>query len=157
MSTTAIRPSAAALRASPPTPSARPRNTSAHRLADVCGIPIIDTPQCSELERPSEREQYQALLIVGLGVECLPELDAEGTHGRQPADARAHRVAGGVEREPVGARDVVATVGVAGVDEHHTLQPDALRDREDDLVVQDDLAAAADRVGGDHASERVLA
>src|SRR5207247_2706404 len=51
----------------------------------------------------------------------------------------------------------VRALGVAGVDEQHALQPDALHDREDDLVVHDPLLVAADRRGRDDAPEDVLA
>src|SRR5207249_1016486 len=52
---------------------------------------------------------------------------------------------------------LVRAVGVAGVDEDDALQTDALHDREDDLVVEDRLLAAADGRGRDRAPEDVLA
>ena len=39
--------------------------------------------------------------------------------------------------------------GVAGIEEDDALQAERLDDREDDLVVEDELLAAADRVAAD--------
>src|SRR6184192_4550494 len=85
-------------------------------------------------------------------MERLPELDAQRADGGEPAHPGPGREAGLVEREAL-----IRAVGVAGVDEQHALQPDALYDREDDLVVHDPLLAAADRRGRDDAPEDVLA
>src|SRR5438067_6399433 len=85
-------------------------------------------------------------------MERLPELDAQRTDGGEPAHPGPGREAGLVPREAL-----VRAVGVAGVDEKHALQTDALHDREDDLVVDDPLLAAADRRGRDDAPEDVLA
>src|SRR6266566_937001 len=71
----------------------------------------------SVLERRPEREQHEALLIVGLGVERLPELDAQRADGREPAHPGPRREAGLVPRDAL-----VRAVSVAGVDEQHTLE-----------------------------------
>src|SRR5213594_50578 len=109
-------------------------------------------PRLSVLERAAEGEQQQALLIVRLRIERLPELDAQRPYGRQPAQAGPRREAGVAERDRL-----LGPVGVACVREDDTLQPDGLYQREDDLVVEDDLLGASDRCRGDHPSERILA
>src|SRR5438093_9177958 len=105
----------------------------------------------SVLERAAEGEQHQALLIVRLRIERLPELDAQRPHGRQPAYTGPGREAGVVERDRL-----VGPVRIAGVHEDDALQPDRLDEGEDDLVVEDDLLAAPDRRRGDHPPEGVL-
>ena len=104
------------------------------------------------LERPAEREEHQALPVVGfLASSGMPSSIRSGPSGdsqRTPAPA-ATRVSS--------MRDaLVGAVGVAGVDEDHALQADALHDREDDLVVEDDLLAAADRRRVDDAGRSVF-
>src|SRR5262249_9682384 len=66
--------------------------------------------------------------------------DAQRADGRQPACPGSGREARLAHRETL-----VGAVGVARVDEHDALEPDALDQGEDDLVVQDVLLAAADR------------
>src|SRR5579885_3502738 len=104
----------------------------------------------SHLERPAEGEQQQAPLVRTLRVEGHAHLHAQRPHRREPAEAAARRQPRLAERRPVGRR-----IGVAGVREDDALQPDALHDRKDDLVVEDDLLAAADRRPGDHPAEAV--
>src|SRR6185369_12399372 len=60
--------------------------------------------------------------------------------------------AGVVERNVL-----VAAVGVAGVDEHDTLQADTLYQWKDDLVVEDDFLAPADGSGRHDLAHAVLA
>ena len=85
-------------------------------------------------------------------IERLSELDAQRPHGRQPAQTGACREAGVVERDRL-----VGAVGVARIREDDPLQPDRLYEREDDLVVEDDLFAAPDRRRGYHPPESILA
>src|SRR5262252_3277036 len=109
-------------------------------------------PRSSVLERPAEREQQEALLIVRLGIERLPQLDAQRPHGREPAHAGPRREAGVVERDRL-----VGPVGVARVGEDDPLEADRLHEGEDDLVVENDLLAAPDRRVRDHPSQGILA
>src|SRR5262245_30949447 len=113
----------------------------------MCFFP---SPGSLELEWSAEREEHQALLIALLRVERQPELDAQRANRRQPTHAAARGAAGRVERA---AR--LGRVGVAGVEEDHALQADALQQGKDDLVVEDHLLAAADRRSLHHLAELV--
>src|SRR5262245_8069257 len=100
----------------------------------------MNAPPPSELVRATEREQQHLLLVTRFGVERKAELDAQRPEGRQPA----HPATGGVACI-VDDVVLIATIRVAGVEEDDALQPDRLHEREDDLVIQDELRAAADR------------
>src|SRR5262245_11322587 len=100
----------------------------------------MNAPPPSELVRATEREQQHLLLVTRFGVERESELHAQRPEWRQPSHPATSRVARIVD-------DVVlvAAIRVAGVEEDDPLEPDRLHEREDDLVVQDELRAAADR------------
>src|SRR5215470_19194574 len=83
-------------------------------------------------------------LVSYLGVQGEAELDAQWPDRREPADATADREAHLVPRDTLRDRK-----GVTSIEEDDALEPQRLDDREDDLVVEDELLAAADRVGGD--------
>src|SRR5581483_5554356 len=128
MSTTATFVSARAATARTRTPVTTP--TAVHVALRLCICRITSSPASSILEGPAEREAEQLFLVAGLLVERLPELDPQRPHRREPSDTRAGRVARVAQRDPL-----VAPVGVAGVEEHDALQPEALHEGEDDLVV----------------------
>src|SRR5262245_208885 len=145
MSTTATRSSPLAPRARPPSAAAIVITNNNIVLRRMIPTPLL------ELERSTERELDEARPVVLLRVERFGQLHPQGAERRQPAYARARCIARVVQaRVPVRI-----AVGVAGVEEHHALQPDRLDEREDDLVVEDDLLAAADRIGGDLLPEPV--
>src|SRR5436190_11106577 len=144
MSTTAMRISAA--RAAVVTAMAA---ASASQANFNLVISILEPP--SILERAPEREVQQALLIMGLGVERLRELDPQRPDRREPA----HSGAGGQARLVPGEA-LVGGVGVAGIGEHDALETDALHDGEDDLVIDDGFLVAADRRRRDHLPVDVL-
>src|SRR5262245_6285386 len=152
MSTTAMRISSSTRTGTPSHAPAASASAVMHAAPLHCVIRLLRLPLV--LERSAEGEEHEARLVLRLGVECLAELDPQRPDRREPADAGARREAGVVERERLPVRKAV---GVAGVDEDDAFQPDALHDREDDLVVEDDLRAAAHGRIGDHVAEDVLA
>src|SRR5262249_20802139 len=97
-------------------------------------------------------EEQEALVVVRFLPDRYAHLDAQRAERREPPGAGAGRRACLVPRP-----DLFRGVRIAGVEEDDALQADPRDDREDDLVVHDELRAAADRVGRDDLAEAVLA
>src|SRR5919198_3383401 len=116
MSTTAMRYSAASRPPAPTPPAVAAATTSASHPAPLPAVRRVAIPvpcTSSVLEGSPEGEEHQALLVVGLGVEGLAQLDAQRPDRGQPAHPCSGREARRIERDRL-----VPPVGVAGIDEH---------------------------------------
>src|SRR5579885_3578019 len=149
MSTTATRTSAAAAAATASTATVAAASSRRPRpIRPAVMGPVALLVLTSGTAR--RRRTAAGSACPNASVEGHAHLHAQRPHRREPAEAAARRQPRLAERRPVGRR-----IGVAGVREDDALQPDALHDRKDDLVVEDDLLAAADRRPGDHPAEAV--
>src|SRR5262245_53904196 len=101
-------------------------------------------------QRRTERELEQLLFLIALAVQGDAELEPERAKGRQPAHPAPDRVAEVADVEPVALEP-----GVPDVAEDHAAEPELLDDREDDLVLDDQLVRPSDRFVVDDVPLRV--